>query len=129
MEAVLEASVLRLRPILMTTGAMVLGAVPLAMATGPGAEARNDIGWVIVGGMTVGTLFTLVRRSHGVHVPGAPYTASGRTATRRAGSGEPALATQADASAGSDCAARCCCSRSPVADPHRRRKPPCSLLR
>ena len=43
----------------MTTGAMVLGAVPLAMATGPGAEARNDIGWVIVGGMTVGTLFTL----------------------------------------------------------------------
>ncbi|HTK99424.1 MAG TPA: efflux RND transporter permease subunit, partial [Pseudomonadales bacterium] len=59
MEAVLEASVMRLRPILMTTGAMVLGAVPLAMATGPGAEARNDIGWVIVGGMTVGTLFTL----------------------------------------------------------------------
>jgi len=59
MEAVLDASVMRLRPILMTTGAMVLGAVPLAMATGPGAEARNDIGWVIVGGMTVGTLFTL----------------------------------------------------------------------
>jgi multidrug efflux pump len=59
MDAVLEASVLRLRPILMTTGAMVLGAAPLAMATGPGAEARNDIGWVIVGGMTVGTLFTL----------------------------------------------------------------------
>jgi multidrug efflux pump len=59
MESVLEASVLRLRPILMTTGAMVLGAVPLAFATGPGAEARNDIGWVIVGGMTVGTLFTL----------------------------------------------------------------------
>ena len=59
MEAVLDASVMRLRPILMTTGAMVLGAAPLAMATGPGAEARNDIGWVIVGGMTVGTLFTL----------------------------------------------------------------------
>ena len=59
MDAVLEASVMRLRPILMTTGAMVLGAAPLAMATGPGAEARNDIGWVIVGGMTVGTLFTL----------------------------------------------------------------------
>ena len=59
MDAVLEASVMRLRPILMTTGAMVLGAVPLAMATGPGGEARNDIGWVIVGGMTVGTLFTL----------------------------------------------------------------------
>ncbi len=59
MDSVLEASVMRLRPILMTTGAMVLGAVPLALATGPGAEARNDIGWVIVGGMTVGTLFTL----------------------------------------------------------------------
>ena len=59
MDSVLEASVMRLRPILMTTGAMVLGAVPLAFATGPAAEARNDIGWVIVGGMTVGTLFTL----------------------------------------------------------------------
>ena len=59
MDSVLEASVMRLRPILMTTGAMVLGAVPLALASGPGAEARNDIGWVIVGGMTIGTLFTL----------------------------------------------------------------------
>jgi multidrug efflux pump len=59
-EAVVEASVLRLRPILMTTGAMVLGAVPLAAATGAGAEARQDIGWVIVGGMTFGTFFTLV---------------------------------------------------------------------
>jgi multidrug efflux pump len=59
-EAVLEASVLRLRPILMTTAAMVLGAVPLAAATGAGAEARQDIGWVIVGGMTFGTFFTLL---------------------------------------------------------------------
>jgi len=59
MDSVLEASVMRLRPILMTTGAMVLGAVPLALASGPGAEARNDIGWVIVGGMSIGTLFTL----------------------------------------------------------------------
>ncbi len=58
-EAVIEAAALRLRPILMTTGAMVLGAVPLAIASGPGAESRHDIGWVIVGGMTVGTLFTL----------------------------------------------------------------------
>src|SRR5690242_3463731 len=49
----------RLRPILMTTGAMVLGAVPLALATGAGAENRQDIGWVIVGGLLVGTLFTL----------------------------------------------------------------------
>ncbi|MCP1336470.1 efflux RND transporter permease subunit [Futiania mangrovi] len=58
-EAVVEASVLRLRPILMTTGAMVLGAVPLAISTGAGAQSRQDIGLVIVGGMLVGTLFTL----------------------------------------------------------------------
>jgi multidrug efflux pump len=59
LDAVQEAAVLRLRPILMTTGAMVLGAVPLALADGAGAEARRDIGWVVVGGMTFGTLFTL----------------------------------------------------------------------
>jgi multidrug efflux pump len=58
-EAVIEAATLRLRPILMTTGAMVLGAVPLAIATGAGAESRQDIGWVIVGGLLVGTFFTL----------------------------------------------------------------------
>jgi multidrug efflux pump len=51
--------VLRLRPILMTTGAMVFGSVPLALATGAGAESRSQIGWVIVGGMTLGTLLTL----------------------------------------------------------------------
>ena len=54
-----EAAALRLRPILMTTGAMVLGAVPLALAHGAGAESRQQIGWVIVGGMTVGTLLTI----------------------------------------------------------------------
>jgi multidrug efflux pump len=59
MDAVIEASVLRLRPILMTTAAMVLGALPLAIATGAGAEARQAIGWVIVGGMSFGTAFTL----------------------------------------------------------------------
>ena len=58
-EALIEAAALRLRPILMTTGAMVLGAVPLALATGAGAESRAQIGWVIVGGMTFGTLLTL----------------------------------------------------------------------
>jgi multidrug efflux pump len=58
-EAVTEAAVLRLRPILMTTGAMVLGSVPLALATGAGAESRQQIGWVIVGGLTIGTFFTL----------------------------------------------------------------------
>jgi multidrug efflux pump len=59
LEAVMESAVLRLRPILMTTGAMVLGAVPLALATGAGAESRREIGWVIVGGMSLGTLLTL----------------------------------------------------------------------
>ena len=50
---------LRLRPILMTTGAMVLGSVPLALATGAGAESRQAIGWVIVGGLLLGTVLTL----------------------------------------------------------------------
>ena len=59
LEAVVEAATLRLRPILMTTGAMVLGTVPLAIATGAGAEARQAIGWVIVGGLLLGTVFTL----------------------------------------------------------------------
>jgi len=57
--AVVESATLRLRPILMTTGAMVLGAVPLALATGAGAESRQQIGWVIVGGLLLGTFFTL----------------------------------------------------------------------
>lgn len=57
--AAIDAAVLRLRPILMTTGAMVLGSVPLAYATGAGAESRQAIGWVIVGGLLVGTFFTL----------------------------------------------------------------------
>jgi multidrug efflux pump len=58
-EAVIEAASLRLRPILMTTAAMVLGAVPLALAVGAGAESRSPIGWVIVGGLLLGTLLTL----------------------------------------------------------------------
>jgi len=59
MDAVVEAATLRLRPILMTTGAMVLGALPLALASGAGAESRQQIGWVIVGGMSFGTLLTI----------------------------------------------------------------------
>ena len=59
MDAVVDAATLRLRPILMTTGAMVLGALPLALVHGAGAESRTQIGWVIVGGMTFGTLLTL----------------------------------------------------------------------
>lgn len=57
--AAIRATMLRLRPILMTTGAMVLGAIPLVVASGAGAVSRSQIGWVIVGGMTIGTMFTL----------------------------------------------------------------------
>jgi multidrug efflux pump len=59
-DAVLEASVLRLRPILMTSIAMIGGAIPLAWSTGAGAEARNAIGSVIVGGVTVSTMLTML---------------------------------------------------------------------
>lgn len=58
-DALVKASSQRLRPILMTTGAMVLGAMVLALAHGAGAESRTQIGWVIVGGMSLGTLLTV----------------------------------------------------------------------
>ncbi|MCK6369981.1 MAG: efflux RND transporter permease subunit [Gammaproteobacteria bacterium] len=57
--AIERAAGIRLRPILMTTGAMVLGVVPLLLASGAGAAARYDIGLVIATGMSIGTLFTL----------------------------------------------------------------------
>jgi multidrug efflux pump len=57
--AVVEAAVTRLRPILMTTAATVVGHFPLVLATGPGAGARNSIGMMLVSGMIIGTLFTL----------------------------------------------------------------------
>jgi multidrug efflux pump len=44
----------------MTTAAMVLGAIPLALASGAGAESREQIGWTIVGGMTLGTALTII---------------------------------------------------------------------
>jgi hypothetical protein len=58
-EAVHEAAVTRLRPILMTSAATIAGHFPLTLVTGAGAAARNSIGLVLVGGMAVGTLFTL----------------------------------------------------------------------
>ena len=58
-EAIIEAASIRLRPILMTTAAIVIGAIPLAFATGASAISRQQIGWVIIGGMVIGTLFTL----------------------------------------------------------------------
>ncbi|QRG82280.1 efflux RND transporter permease subunit [Vibrio diabolicus] len=58
-EAVVQSAKLRLRPILMTTAATVLGHFPLVLVTGPGAEARNSIGIILVAGMIIGTVFTL----------------------------------------------------------------------
>jgi multidrug efflux pump len=57
--AVIEAAATRLRPILMTTAATVVGHFPLVLATGPGAGARNSIGIMLVTGMIIGTVFTL----------------------------------------------------------------------
>jgi multidrug efflux pump len=57
--AIREASLTRLRPVLMTTAATVFGHMPLVFVSGPGSEARNSIGTVLVTGMTIGTVFTL----------------------------------------------------------------------
>ena len=59
LEAVIEAATTRLRPILMTTAATVIGHFPLVLAKGPGAGARNSIGIMLVSGMIIGTFFTL----------------------------------------------------------------------
>ena len=58
-EAIEEAASVRLRPVLMTTAALVLAMVPLLLSSGPGAGARFSMGLVIASGMTIGTLFTL----------------------------------------------------------------------
>lgn len=58
-EAIEAAAGIRLRPILMTTAAMVFGVVPLLMATGAGAASRFHLGLVIASGLAIGTLFTL----------------------------------------------------------------------
>ncbi|MDE2271529.1 MAG: efflux RND transporter permease subunit, partial [Xanthomonadaceae bacterium] len=58
-EAIEEAAAVRLRPILMTTMAMVLGVVPLVFAGGAGAAGRHNMGLVIFTGLSIGTLFTL----------------------------------------------------------------------
>ena len=60
MAAIVDAASLRLRPILMTTAAMTIGALPLALAHGMGAVSRHHIGWVIVGGLLFGTFFSLI---------------------------------------------------------------------
>ena len=57
--AIVEAAAVRLRPILMTTAAMVLGVLPLVIASGAGAAGRKAMGWVIFTGLSIGTIFTL----------------------------------------------------------------------
>ncbi len=93
--AIHEAAMIRLRPILMTSTATVAGHFPLTLVTGAGAAARNSIGLVLVGGMTIGTLFTLfvvpviymlVARDHGEN----------RKDTSRAAIGEKKVLPQRD---------------------------------
>ena len=78
LSAIIEAAGTRLRPVLMTSVATVAGHTPLILANGPGAGARNSIGWVLVSGMIIGTSFTLfvvpaiymlVARNHGADSP------------------------------------------------------------
>ncbi len=85
-EAIVHAAAVRLRPILMTTAAMVVAMIPLILAEGAGAKSRFDIGLVIAFGMTIGTIFTLF-------VTPAVYTyvARDHRRERAEGSGEPQL--------------------------------------
>jgi len=103
MAAIQKSATQRLRPIMMTTGAMVLGAVPLALASGAGAESRQQIGWVIVGGMSLGTVLTifvvptmyslLARR----HAPGAKKEAATATDHAEPSDAGPGQGTHAPA--------------------------------
>ena len=88
-EAIHKAAGIRLRPILMTTAAMVVGMMPLLIASGAGAASRYSIGIVIAAGMTIGTIFTLfvtpavytyVAREHRAHAPAAGRGAATATA-------------------------------------------------
>ncbi len=84
-DAVHHAAITRLRPILMTTVATVVGHFPLTLVTGPGAEARNSIGVVLVGGMTIGTHLHPLRRPLRLrpHRPGPPRKARPRPGPSR----------------------------------------------
>jgi multidrug efflux pump len=82
-EAIEEASAIRMRPILMTTAALVVAMFPLLLSSGPGASARFAIGLVIAAGMTIGTLFTL-------YVVPAAYLYIGRDYAKTAQEGQPA---------------------------------------
>ena len=78
-EAIEQAAGIRLRPILMTTAAMVLGVVPLITATGAGAVSRFQMGVVIASGLSIGTLFTLFV------VPAVYLLLGGRSSCRAVG--------------------------------------------
>ena len=83
-QAVAEAASIRLRPVLMTTAAMVCGMIPLLLASGAGAVSRFNIGLVIASGMTIGTLFTLFV------LPSVYTLLAGRHARAAEPEGEPA---------------------------------------
>jgi multidrug efflux pump len=99
LDAVRAAAMTRLRPILMTTVATVMGHFPLTLVTGAGAVARNSIGVVLVGGMSIGTLFTLfivpsvyilLAKDHSKErASQAPRTVSARLPAKRPGFAEP----------------------------------------
>ena len=59
-DAAVEAGKIRFRPILMTSLAMIMGSLPLALATGAGAQSRQPLGWAVVGGLVFSTIFTLM---------------------------------------------------------------------
>ncbi|TVR12449.1 MAG: efflux RND transporter permease subunit [Planctomycetota bacterium] len=80
-DAMAEAAVLRLRPILMTSLATIIGAMPLALSSGAGAEGRNAIGYVVIGGMMVATAMTLLVIPVLYRLL-APFTAPSGTADR-----------------------------------------------
>ncbi len=102
LDAVREAALTRLRPVLMTSAATVFGHLPLVFVTGPGAEARNSIGIILVAGMCIGTVFTLlvvpafyvlVSRNHAKHATRAGTSENpGADAIHGAGHPQPALA-------------------------------------
>jgi multidrug efflux pump len=95
LDAVHEAALTRLRPILMTSVATVAGHFPLTLVTGAGAAARNSIGLVLVGGMSIGTFFTLIVLPS-VYILIAKDHSKDR---ERESAGEPAEASLAEARA------------------------------
>ena len=85
LEAIKAGSIYRLRPVLMTTGATVFGHFPLVLVEGAGAEARNSIGFILVIGMLIGTLFTLVLLTCDLRAAGLRASVSGAGYRQRPG--------------------------------------------